>query len=203
MWPFRKPSAERISAFLAVQREQPFSYAEVGCSRGDPPAGYNVDRNRILLGKGAAVFEAACHALRHWHMFPHGWMEVHPANIPVAPGNTAVVLAKVFGKWWMNACRVVYLIDESEAIRRFGFAYGTLPGHLERGEERFTIEWAADDTVWYDLLAISRPRHPLAWLGYPFSRRVQRRFAADSQRALKQAIEDTCARIHDKHTVTL
>lgn len=51
------------------------------------------------------------------------------------------------------------------SIARFGFAYGTLPGHVESGEERFQIEWhRSDDSVWYDILAFSRPNHPLARL---------------------------------------
>ena len=72
---------------------------------------------------------------------------------------------------------------------RFGFAYGTLPGHAESGEERFLVEWdRADDAVWYDILAFSRPRHPLARLGYPLTRRTQRRFARDSAAAIRQAV---------------
>jgi uncharacterized protein (UPF0548 family) len=56
-----------------------------------------------------------------------------------------------------------------------------MPDHVETGEERFTIEWhKSDDTVWYDILAFSRPRHVLARMGYPFVRRLQRRFARDS-----------------------
>ena len=54
----------------------------------------------------------------------------------------------------MNACRIVYVIDEQGSSERYGFAYGTLPDHMERGEERFTVEFDTDDqTVWYDLYA--------------------------------------------------
>ncbi len=53
-------------------------------------------------------------------------------------------------------------------MSRFGFAYGTLPGHVESGEERFLVEWdRGDDAVWYDILAFSRPNHVLTRLGYP------------------------------------
>lgn len=41
-------------------------------------------------------------------------------------------------------CRVVYLIDESD---RQGFAYGTLPGHPESGEETFVVQRTDDDTT--------------------------------------------------------
>ena len=62
----------------------------------------------------------------------------------------------------MNACRVVYVVDEPG---RFGLAYGTLPGHVERGEERFLVERdSTDGSVWYDLLAFSRPNSLVARL---------------------------------------
>jgi uncharacterized protein (UPF0548 family) len=70
-------------------------------------------------------------------------------------------------------------------VRSFGFAYGTLPGHLESGEERFLIEWDwADNCVWYDILAFSRHRHILAWLGYPWVRYLQKRFRQESAAAM-------------------
>jgi uncharacterized protein (UPF0548 family) len=68
-------------------------------------------------------------------------------------------------------------------------AYGTLQNHVERGEERFSIEHRVeDDSVWYDILAFSIPQHPLARLGYPLSRAAQRRFARDSKSAMLYAI---------------
>jgi uncharacterized protein (UPF0548 family) len=99
------------------------------------------------------------------------------------------VVARVLGVWWVNACRVVYAVDEAGPVCRFGFAYGTLPGHAESGEERFQVEWdRSDDAVYYDILAFSRPRHLLARLGYPLTRRTQRRFARDSAAAMLRAV---------------
>ena len=65
-----------------------------------------------------------------------------------------------------------------------------MPGHVERGEERFTVEWdCADDSVSYEVFTFARPAHPLARAGQPFVRLVQRRFAADSLRSMVEAIE--------------
>ena len=76
-------------------------------------------------------------------------------------------MARAIGVWWLSACKIVYVINESGPITRFGFAYGTLPDHAGTGEERFLIEWThADNSVWYDILAFSRPNHFLARLGY-------------------------------------
>ena len=78
---------------------------------------------------------------------------------------------------------VVYVVDES---RRFGFAYGTLPDHVECGEERFLIEWQLDDSVWYDIFAFSRPQHPLVRLSKPLARRLQKQFARDSLSKIRE-----------------
>jgi len=89
----------------------------------------------------------------------------------------------------LNICRVIYLIDEPTPVRKFGFAYGTTPHHIERGEERFTIEWhQADDSVWYDIYAFSQPAYWMVKLGYPMARRMQRRFANDSKRVMLDAV---------------
>lgn len=102
------------------------------------------------------------------------------------------VLARVFGFWILNACRIVYVIDDSGPIETFGFAYGTLPDHVECGEERFTVEWNhSNDSVSYDILAFSRPNHPLTWLGYLYVRRLQKQFARDSRQAMLRAVRDS------------
>lgn len=174
--------------FLARQREEPFSYAEVGASQGAWPYGYSLDHNRVRLGEGAAVFAAGCAALRSWKMFPAPWTRISPPEAPIAEGTVVAMQARAFGFWWLNACRIVYVIDEMSPLRRFGFAYGTLPGHVEQGEERFSIEWRDDDSVWYDLKAFSRPRYWAVRLGKPLARKLQRRFVRDSQDAMCAAV---------------
>jgi uncharacterized protein (UPF0548 family) len=182
-----RPTAQDVSAFLEAQRAATFSYAEVGASRsGAAPAGYTTDRNRIQLGVGDDTFRRAAAALREWKMSSLGWTSIHPNARPIAPGETVALVAQHYGFWSLNACRIVYVLDEEVGgIQCVGFAYGTLPEHAMVGEERFTIEWrASDDSVWYDLYAFSRPAHPLAKLGYPVARRLQRRFARESKRAM-------------------
>lgn len=51
-----------------------------------------------------------------------------------------------------------------------GFAYGTLPGHPEAGEERFLIHF---DTVRATIRAFSRPARWYTKLGAPLARRIQ------------------------------
>jgi len=194
-----KPAPPEIRAFLDRQRELPFSYPHVEASRHAPPARWVVDHNRVRLGHGPAAWDAARAAIRSWQMFRLGWVEVHGTEAPLAPGLAVAPVAHAFGFWFLNACRVVYLIDEEGPVRRFGFAYGTLADHAERGEERFLVEWQEDDSVWYDLLAFSRPGHWLVWLGFPFVRRLQKRFAADSLAAMRRAVLSALAEGDRKH----
>jgi len=191
MLSLRKPSAERLRDFLAAQSKLDLTYSAVGATAAVPPAGYVVDRTRIRLGEGARTFAAAKAALERWEHFRLGWVEAWPPETPIQAGQVVAVVARFFGLWWLNACRIVYVVDEEGPVTRYGFAYGTLPGHAESGEERFTVEWhEADDAVWYDILAFSRPHQLLAWLGYPFARRLQKRFARDSAAAMRRAVAE-------------
>jgi uncharacterized protein (UPF0548 family) len=68
--------------------------------------------------------------------------------------------------------QVVYVVQEPA---RRGFAYGTLPGHLESGEEAFVIERHDDDTVTFTITAFSRPATLLARAAGPAGRIIQHR----------------------------
>jgi uncharacterized protein (UPF0548 family) len=191
MFSLFKPSPGTIHEFLAEQNDQQFSYEQVGASRATAPAGYVVDHNRLQLGVGRAVFERAKTAIEQWKMFDMTWLELCWPNLPIETGTTVAVAVHHLGFWSLNACRIVYTIDEGGPIEKYGFAYGTLPDHAAKGEERFTVEFHADDdTVWYDIYAFSRPR-PLARLAFPYSRVLQKRFAEDSKKAMQRAVESS------------
>ena len=187
----RRPSSRAIDAFLEAQRRSSFSYSELGATRRTPPAGYHVDHHRIRLGRGERRFARAAGDIREWRMLQLGWASVCGSKASIEPGTTVAILVRAFGLWSLNGCRIVYVLDEHEdnAVRRFGFAYGTLAEHAESGEERFSVEWnRSDEDVWYDILAFSRPNHWLARLGSPLSRRLQRRFARDSMLAMSRVV---------------
>lgn len=186
-----KPSREAINKFISAQKDQPFSYAQVGASRERAPSAYAVDHHRVQLGRGVAVFAQAVKAVRQWKMFDMPWMNLCWPDAPIQTGATVAVLVSHLGFWSLNACRVVYVIEEGGTCERYGFAYGTLPQHGEIGEERFTVEFQSDDqSVWYDIYAFSRPG-PLARLGYPYARNLQKRFATDSIGSMMKAIKET------------
>jgi uncharacterized protein (UPF0548 family) len=187
----RKPSEDVVWQFISSQQDLPFSYAEVGATQTKPPAGFTVDHNRIKLGKGEETYRRATAALQTWQQFDLGWMTVMPRGKRLDVGTTVAVQANIYGLWSLNAARIVYVIDERQTqSSKFGFAYGTLADHVERGEERFMVEWQADDAVWYDIYAFSRPRHMLARIGFPITRLLQKRFVRDSLAAMKAVADD-------------
>ena len=191
MFRFSAPSDDEIRRFISGQKDSGFSYSEVGASATAAPTGYNVDHNRIRLGKGEDTWQGAANAIRAWKMFSMPWVSLQWPSAPILVGTDVAVSVHHFGFYSLNACRIVYVVDEEGPIKRFGFAYGTLAEHAESGEERFTIEWNRDDDrVWYDILAFSRPQQVLARVGYPLSRLLQKRFAAGSKAAMLQAIRD-------------
>jgi len=183
MFRMTEPSEQDAVDFVNGQRDLPFTYDEVGATNTNPPSDYNVDHNRIQIGTGEAVYQRGVEALKNWRQFDLGWVTVVPRGVRIEVGATVAVKARAFGTWSLNASRVVYTIDEE---RRFGFAYGTLPDHVERGEERFLIEWQLDDSVWYDIFAFSRPQHPLVRLSKPLARRLQKQFARDSLSKIRE-----------------
>jgi uncharacterized protein (UPF0548 family) len=189
MLSLRKPSPEAIRCYLAAQAKLEFTYTAVGATAHEPPNGYVVDHTRVHLGEGDAAFKAARRALEQWEQFRLGWLEAWPADTPIRAGETVAILARVMRVWCLNASRIVYVRDETGPVQRFGFAYGTLPDHVESGEERFAIEWDRESNrVSYDVLAFSRPRHLLTRLGYRLVRRLQRRFGKESSAAMLRAV---------------
>lgn len=185
----RKPPVEKLRRYLAEQQAHDFSYSSVGATAKAPPAGFDVDRIHIELGAGESVFHAAKAALKRWEQFRLGWVEAWSPQTPIEPGQVVAIIGWAMGFWWLNSCRIIYTVDESGPITKFGFAYGTLPGHVESGEESFLIEWSRDtDRVCYDILAFSRPNHFVTRLGYPLVRRTQKRFGRDSAAAMLRAV---------------
>lgn len=183
-------SEDDVQSFVSKQSRSSFSYREVGATASGPPGHYNIDRTRVRLGQGEGAWNRAVEAVQAWRMFNIPWIRLYWPNSPIRAGTNVAVMVRHFGFWSLNACRIVYVVEEEAANRRrYGFAYGTLSEHAEQGEERFTVEWnREDDTVWYDILAFSRPKSLLAMMAYPLSRLLQRRFAVASKATMLAAV---------------
>ena len=176
-----------MRAILRASAGAPFTYEAVGATRGTPPAGYAVDRYGVVLGEGRAVYERACAALDRFAMYPSAWTSiVRAGDGPVEPGLVFASVIRHLGFWSVNPGRVIDTLEGDPD--RAGFAFGTIVGHAERGEERFEVSRdPRSDEVRFDVVAFSRPAAPLARLGAPIARALQRRFARESCAAMRAA----------------
>jgi len=182
-----RPSPLEVEAFIAASRQLPLSYAPIGLAWQDR-AGFQVDKQEVVIGSGQAAFDRAKVALTRWRHFELGWVEVFPTLAAVAPGTVVVVLVRHLGFWSLNGCRVVYAIAGDDS-REFGFAYGTLTNHAEIGEEIFKVSLRpGTGEVSYVICAVSKPRSLLARLGYPVTRSLQARFRRDSAAGMVRAV---------------
>ena len=186
-----KPSEAEINDFIGAQSDLTFSYREVSETKTHAaPEGYPINHLRQKLGEGEKTYRKAVKALRSWQMYATNWTELHPKNAAIENGKIVVMLVNHLGFWSLNPCRIVYSIEEeTPQFCRNGFAIGTLPAHSEAGEERFTIEWNRQtDEVFYELYAFARAQNWLAKIGFPFVPLFQKRFAADSYKAMLSAV---------------
>jgi uncharacterized protein (UPF0548 family) len=129
------------------------TYPEVGATRtGALPPGYRHLRYRTRLGRrdlvaaGEAILTFAMHRAAGVHIV---------ASAPVAAVGVSVTSGLGLGPLRLRApCRVVWAEQSPD---RAGFAYGTLPGHPERGEELFLVSRDDAGDVWFSVTAFSGP----------------------------------------------
>ena len=115
-----------------------------------PPSNYKVDHYRARLGGGEQAFSSAKAAVNAWAMYGAPWLELHPFISKIKLGATFGILARHLRLYSLSTARIVYVVDTPT---RYGFAIGTLPGHLEEGEERFLVELRGD-SVWYEPISL-------------------------------------------------
>jgi uncharacterized protein (UPF0548 family) len=177
-----RPSGGDLTRLLANAKAADLSYPEVGATKDSSlPAGYRLDRYERRLGSDENVFERAVEALHGWRAHTGAGLEVVPDDARVTLGATVLLLIKTTGLWAVAPCRVVYVVDEPD---RFVFAYGTLPGHPEQGEVAMIVERHEGAGVVFRIVSFSRTVDPVARLGSPVTRLIQRRVTGRYVQAL-------------------
>jgi uncharacterized protein (UPF0548 family) len=146
------------------------TYPEVGATREGPlPAGYVHVTRRVRLSVG---FAEAAEALAHWRPQRGAGLMVRTEAERVGLG---VEFASGIGvgplRLWVP-CKIVWIVDQPS---RYGFGFGTLPGHVEIGEEAFVLSVDEFGDVWFEVRAFSRPAKWWVRLGSPLAKLVQAR----------------------------
>ncbi len=164
------PGVTVLERLLAEAQGADVTYEPVGATRVRlRRPGFTTQRHERRLGDGPDAFAAGADGLRHWEAHRRAGAQLVPEAPPLEAGVTVLVAVRLVGLHVVVPCRIVYVTDEPE---RFGFAYGTLPGHPEAGEESFRIEQRRDG-VFFVINGFFRIVHPLARLGGPVSKRLQ------------------------------
>ncbi|MGY1680852.1 DUF1990 family protein [Geodermatophilus sp. SYSU D01176] len=150
----------------------PFTYAEVGATRdAELPAGYDTVERSVVVGSGTADLERAAAAVFDWRMQRGVGLRVRATGPASEPGTVVVLTAGLPRLGYDIPCRVVWAQPTGDER---GFAYGTLPGHPESGEEAFVVRLEPGGDVVFTLRVFARLASPLARLGGPASTLVQR-----------------------------
>ena len=149
-------------------RSARFTYDYVGATANDPlPANFgHLERWRTLRD---SEFETAAAQLMSWRIHEAAGLTVSASSPRVEPD---AVVEMFLGPRWMRiraVCRVVYVIAEPDHV---GFAYGTLPGHAESGEESFILDHR-DGQPRFTVRAFSHPASRLSRFGGRLTGKVQ------------------------------
>lgn len=189
--------------------ETPVTYGAIGATQAAdllryPPAGYRPLERKARIGHGDARFEWACASAMSWGIQTGSGFRVALADGPpeghtgetvfgpdgtpfLHPGDTAVLSIPMIGPVAIKApVRVLYLVEEP---KRRGFAYGTLRGHPQDGEEAFVVSQNDDGSVWLTVRAFSRPSSRWWWMVYPALRLAQEVLTRRYLRALAVPID--------------
>jgi len=185
-----RPSEDEKLELLTTARETPVSSPHVltlaDGALGTPPKGFVHDLSRTEVGRGLQAFDAARDGFRRWRQFDLGWVHVLNPAAEIETGQLVGVEVHTVCLWSVVFNRIVETVDSPT---QFGFMYATTARHIEQGQERFVVEFdPSTEAVSYLIEAVSRPRHPLARLAYPFSRAMQHRFARDSHARLRRYV---------------
>lgn len=162
-----------------------FTYDAVGATRenGFCPPGFHPLHVRSRIGEGEEVFRRAAEAVMTWEMHRAMGVGIAASSDRAAPDvDVTVTLAGLI----KAPCRVVWTVDE---YRRIGWAYGTLSGHPECGEEAFEVDRTGDGTVWLTVRAFSRGAKWYARAGGAATRGLQHAYARRCGNVLRQLCE--------------
>ncbi|MFD7627767.1 DUF1990 family protein [Streptomyces sp. NPDC059851] len=161
------------------------SYPERGATAGGRPlpAGYHHLHHRTRIGRSRAVFEAAGTAVTTFAVHRASGARVRCGDGAVRP-RSRVDVGIGWGPLRIEVpCEVVWT---AYGPARTGFAYGTLPGHPEHGEEAFLVLQDPDGTVWFEVTAFSRPARWYTRLAGPLVPFLQRCYARRLGRVLRR-----------------
>ena len=131
----RRATSQQLADLLEACRADTFTYAPAGGSiNGTTPSGLHRHHWATAL-RGPESFDRGVEAIRTWAVHRGAGLEV-ATDGPIAVGTNVAICAPLPVGFVDATCRIAAVVDEHA---RYGFAYGTLSVHPERGEEAFLV----------------------------------------------------------------
>jgi uncharacterized protein (UPF0548 family) len=197
------PRAQRALADLAGR---PLNFDPAQLAGAGPQTGWRVDDYRRALPSespghpvAGASFEIARRLMSEYAFADPAIIRAvfDPAS---ALANRNMLLQARFGPLrFFLGCRVGAIVDETRTVdgrdvRVWGWSYGTLAGHFERGQMEFAVwKWLDDGSVEFRIHVVSRRArvgNPLVRLGLRLvGRREQVRFARRACERMQALVE--------------
>jgi uncharacterized protein (UPF0548 family) len=182
----RPGDAVAMAGMVEALREEEPNYVGIGSTlAGEHPQGYGLARFDTVLGHGAEHFQRARIGLQQWEAHHLAGVRVYPPRAEIRTGTPVIVTLGTPLVALAAPCRIVRVVDEPD---RWGFAYGTLRGHPEEGEELFVVSISPDETVRFDITVFSRPGSLLVRLAGPIGRGVQTMASKGYLRGLRRFV---------------
>lgn len=184
------PEEPMVRARIDAVRDAPLTYPYVGATSARMPDDWYHTARYRTLGEGDALWDRAVEALRSWRMFDQSWVRL-TAEGPPEVGATLGFASRQLGLWSVHVVRVVQTWEEDDGhTRRVGFAYGTLPSHAVRGEERFSLrQEGRGGPVSFGIRQFSRPNARLLQALAPLSHAYQQAFVDGAMDAMARAVQ--------------
>lgn len=183
----RPGDADAVDRLLNELGAEDVTYDEVGCTLSKRAVdGYRFEHATILLGHGPGVFERAVEGLKTWKAHRLPLMKAVPSERAIRSGDSVIVTLGSSVLALAVPCRIIEVISDDH---RWGFSYGTLPGHPVEGEESFVVSCSDAGDVRFEITSISRPGLPLVRLMGPIGRTAQSLATRGYQRSLRRFVE--------------
>lgn len=149
-----------------------------------PSPGFRRFERTVVIGHGDDCWNRATHDVLRWVVKTRSGFSVEPAESHlVREGAELTLIARVGPLRIREPIRVVAVVQEAA---RYGFAYGTRPGHPVSGEEAFIVHRTPEGTVSLTLRSLTRPGRGRWRLLYPAVLVAQRIYRRRYLRSLLQ-----------------
>jgi uncharacterized protein (UPF0548 family) len=208
--PFSDPAAAR--AALARLRDAPLNFDLERRAEFTAAKGWKLDHHRLALPperpgppqeRGSW---AVCRQLTAGYAFadPAIVRAMYDADQPL-DRRDMLLEGRFYGLRFLLGLRVGGLLDDTVAIagrpvRRWGWNYRTLRGHLEMGQMAYTVaKWTDTGDVEFRIDAFSKAAHIpnlLVRMGFAvFGRHMQRRYARTALRRMDRLVRQQLAAV--------